>query len=195
PGPLGVVDEIQGAQSVVLPPTAPVSVGFRAGGDLPLGILAVDKARLFQIPGHDPPPSDFSATQRMVCVPRPSIVPVSTSPSRRKRCQCWPLPAGLPVRSRSPGSSGVVCEAAEISAGMSNSRSEVRPSCLTSPLSSKQTPTSAPSTKWAGTRKGPVGRKPGEFFDRYQSVPISFISCRKVYSLVEMSLTMVYPAT
>ena len=83
--------------------------------------------------------SDRSATQRTTWVPRPAIEPVMTSPSRRKRFQCWPLPAGLPVSRRSPGSSGIVWEAPEMSAAMSKSRSSVDPSCMTSPLSSRRT--------------------------------------------------------
>ena len=47
------------------------------------------------------------------------------------------------------------------------------------------------STNGAGTRNGPVGRNPGAFFARYQSVPISFMSLRNTRSRVVMSLTIV----
>ena len=44
--------------------------------------------------------------------PSPVMEPSMTSPSRSSRPQWMPLPAGLPVSTRSPGSSRAVCEAA-----------------------------------------------------------------------------------
>ena len=103
-----------------------------------------------------------------------------------------PLPAGLPVRIRSPGSSGVICDAAATSVATSKIMSLVDSSCMTWPLSVRVSCSAEVSpTKAAGTRNGPVGRKPGAFLPRNQSVPISFMSRRKTRSRVVRSLTMV----
>ena len=134
--PLRGVDEVERAEHVVLAPAPPVAERLGARGDLALGVGAVEVGGVLGRRASSPDPS---ATQRTTWVPRPSIEPVMTSPSRRNRFQCWPLPAGLPVSRRSPGSSGIVCEAPEMSAGMSNSRSLVEASCITSPLSSSRT--------------------------------------------------------
>ena len=133
--PLGGVDEVQRAEHVVLAPAAPVAEGLGARGDLALGVGAVEVGGVLGL-GVVIEPRRRSG--RPGCR-GPAIDPVMTSPSRRNRFQCWPLPAGLPVSRMSPGSSGMVCEAPEMSAGMSNSRSLVEASCITWPLSSSRT--------------------------------------------------------
>ena len=84
------------------------------------------------------------------------------------------------------------CEAPAMSAGRSKSRSEVVASCIVSPLRvSSRCRSPGVATNGAGTRNGPVGRKPGAFLPRYQSVPISFMSSRKTRSRVVTSFTIV----
>ncbi len=70
-------------------PTPPV--GVRLGG---LGYRAL---RVAAVQAHAVP----SATQRVRCTPRPVMEPSMTSPSRSSR-PWMPLPAGLPVNTRSP---------------------------------------------------------------------------------------------
>src|SRR5699024_1497058 len=161
--PLVIVDEVQRPQHIVLAPTSPVAMGVCASGDLALGVLPVDRGRVVgrqcfcqhvlvrlalvrpvlvrcvltrHLCASSPLlcVSDPSLVHWTTWVPTPAMVPSSTSPSRRKRFQYWPLPAGLPVSSRSPGSSRAVWLAADRSAARSNMRSAVLASCLISPL-------------------------------------------------------------
>ena len=89
---LGLVDEVQRAEHVVLAPAAPVAVSARRARRSRLrgrcGRGASSRGSLGRAAVMMPP------TQRTTCVPSPSIEPVMTSPSRRNRFQCWPLPGG-----------------------------------------------------------------------------------------------------
>jgi hypothetical protein len=66
---------------------------------------------------------------RVASVPIPSTVTATSSPA----CS-GPTPAGVPVRTTSPGSSVIVWLTHETQAATSRSMSAVVPSCFTSPL-------------------------------------------------------------
>ena len=111
--------------------------------------------------------------QRLRCQPRPEMAASIWSPSARNRRQWAPLPAGDPVRMRSPGCSAVMCEAYETSRDTSKIMSLVDSSCITRPFRLSVIRRSIGwSTNTLGTSTGPVGRNVGAFLLRSQSVPI-----------------------
>src|SRR5690606_4517802 len=176
---LGLVDEVHRAEDVVLPPAPPVGVLLRGLGDRGLGADAL---------AH----RSSSATHRLRCTPSPVIVPSMTSPGRSRRPWCRPFPAGLPVSTRSPGSSRTVCETAETIRATPKIMSLVDSSCMTSPLSRSVTCRSPGSpTNAAGTRYGPSGVNVGAFLARSQSAPMSPTSLRNTASRAVMSLAIV----
>src|SRR5208283_942229 len=98
--------------------------------------------------GHDFP----LRTTGLVRVPIPSMVTETVSPS-----SMGPTPAGVPVRMRSPGSNVMTAEIHSTMAPTSWIISEVRLSCLTSPLTSVRSARSDGST--SVTIHGPTGQK------------------------------------
>ena len=103
-----------------------------------------------------------------------------------------PLPAGLPVRIRSPGSNRAVWEIYETNRATPKIMSLVDSSCMVSPLSFRVTCRSEGSAmESAGTIHGPSGVKPGAFLLRSQSVPIGGMSRRKTLARSVRSLAMV----
>ena len=103
-----------------------------------------------------------------------------------------PLPAGLPVSTRSPGRSREVCEMYDTSRATPKSMSLVDSSCMVSPFSlrvTRRSPGSAMDS--AGTIQGPSGVKPGAFLQRSQSVPMAGMSRRKTVARSVRSLAMV----
>jgi hypothetical protein len=101
-GPFGLVKEVQRAEHVGLAPAAPVAVPGGRLGDGAFGVRGLGC--------HRAASAEVSATQRVRWEPSPVMEPSMTSPSRSSRPRAMPLPAGLPVSTRSPGSSRAACE-------------------------------------------------------------------------------------
>lgn len=76
------LDEVEGAEHIVLAPAPPVAECLGARADLCLGVRAIEVGGILGCARHD------AATQRTTWVPRPEIEPVMTSPPRRNRFQC-----------------------------------------------------------------------------------------------------------
>ena len=86
-------------------------------------------------------------THRLRIVPIPSIQVSRSWPGRKNLggCRVAPMPAGVPVKSTSPGSSGRTAESSAIKRGTLKMRSEVRASCTVSPS------TAHPSARSSGS--------------------------------------------
>ena len=111
---------------------------------------------------------------------------------RRNRFQCWPLPAGLPVSRRSPGQERHGLR------GARDERGDVEQQVVgRSVLHDLAVQLEAHVQRRRRRRTAPArgtGRSagsPGAFLERYQSVPISFMSLRNTRSRVVMSFTIV----
>ena len=122
-----------------------------------------DGAKLVQCHGYRLSILASLSTKAWVSAPIPSIQLVSTSPSC-KYCggvRPIPTPDGVPVKMMSPGKSVTIFERYPISSETEKIMSRVRPSCLTSPLSSHPSlRSSGCSSSSTVTTLGPIGAKP-----------------------------------
>ena len=129
--------KFSGAERVVLAPAAPVAVGLR-------GCRAISAVRVGAVElRRDPWSGRSSSCLLRDAASRAACRGPRWSRSSRRLAQeaaraPGRCPAGLPVKSRSPGSSGMVCEAPAMSAGTSKSRSLVVASCIVSPFRSRR---------------------------------------------------------
>ena len=111
---------------------------------------------------------DYGRTTGFRKVPSPPIEISTTSPSWSQRggVRAAPTPEGVPVRITSPASSVSPCEIQLMSAGTSNTSSDVFDDCSTSPLTlvSSGSP-DARSTSSSPTTSGPNGQNVSNDFD------------------------------